>query len=243
MGFGKSLFSWLMNAIGFFVLLFGISMFTMSFFVDSLDSEGLYTIADEKIDSMIDSNLDGIKEEQLKTQGISLEDFERACEQTPGQTLCDDELLKEEIKKQIDIRESGGPITDLLTMLDDVKQKNLFLYGILLFIGGSVIILFGKSFDFIAALGVIAYESAFASFIAGVNFKVMPFLIEKLVSSSAAGMGAESELTSLIPNIILEWLNPALSKAFIVSVVLVAVFAVLGVIAYILKKKSSPKTD
>lgn len=253
MGVLKSIFSWLMTTLGFFVLLTGVFLFTMSFVVSAMDSEELYTIADAKIDKLIEDNLESIKKEQnipdLTQEQIKV--LEAQCVENPESDFCDerlfsgeltqDELMKEYLKEQMDIK--GQIESTKNAMPDFVGSFTKFatpLYGLLIFALGVLIIFIGKSFNVISSLGTIFYESAFAFAIAAINFKIMPSFIEKMVSANVMGAGsAETQFTTLIPEILLAWLGAALNKAFIVSLTLTIVFVVAYIILLIVKKKTS----
>ncbi len=248
--FLKTLFSWLLSTIGFFILLAGVGLFIFSFFVNALNEDDFNRLADEKIDSMIDNNLAKLKSEQgiveiKEEQKPQLIEFCKT--QSANNPLCDpdflsgkitqDDALKRNIKSQIDIKNSEGT-RSMIEMINQAKQINPFVYGIILFVFGSLIILVGKSFSITQTLIAVGYEGAFASVIAAVNFKILPSILEKISSVKIIGTSAEAEMSKIMPDIFLEWFKPALDNAFMASLILTGIFAVVYVIALLIKKSS-----
>lgn len=257
MGVLKSLFSWLMGIIGFFVLLSGVYLFTSSFIVQAMDTEELYNIADGKIDILIDENLDKIKEEQnipdLTSEQIA--DLKERCRENPNEGFCgdddflsgritQDEAMKKAIKAQMDIR---GQIESTKAKLPGILNTSVRyatpFYGVLVFTLGVLLVFISKFFDVMASLGTVFYETAFASFISAVNFRIVPYMIEKLASASMVG-GGGIDPTKIFVEILLSWIGPAINKAFWISLVMGIVFVVFYIILFIYQKKSSyPEAD
>lgn len=235
---------------GFFILLFGLSMFISYFFVSDLNTANLQTVYDKNIDTYITNNLNTLKTE-LKVPEIKPSDLPAIrsnCDASKDSPFCNedflsgkitvDEVVKQMLKSQLSFENAG--FDKAIAPIEQMKNSVSVGYGIGLFILGILLIFISKSFNVVLSLKAISFESAIGAIISAASFKAMPYLLQGLTSAKTSGLsGAQADLSNLLSSTMTEWMQVASDKAFFVCLIITGISAIFYIITSVIQKKQT----
>ena len=215
-----SLMKGLFGFIGRTLIGIGLTLFILSFFMN-------YAIGD--IDILEDTLKDTLIKDIEDMEGYDgLKSF---CDNNPSDDSCDIINNPDQVIEEGGFNQFIGNITTYGIYIP------LFLWGsILLFIIGFGFIYLAKK-SFILALYKVSFSSTITTALAIFYYKYFPLLFDKILSGMDFGGKIPMEVLDIVSNIIHNWLYLPLQKTYVLAIWITAVFLVITVVLFFVKKK------
>ncbi len=136
-----------------------------------------------------------------------------------GQITFDD-AVKESYKKQFEAAQNLA-LEQMRAQLSSYAQYPLLLIAI---VSGIVsLVLYVIRNGIASGVQVFAGSVSWLSFLSAVSFKLMPALIDKLLSRVSAVGEVNKLAVSLTKEVVFSWLNPAMQSGFMVSILMAGI--------------------
>ena len=213
----------LLGFIGRTLIGLGLTLFIFSFFMG-------YALSDIEILEI--TLVDVLVENVEDMEGYdSLKEF---CDDNPSDEVCDIINNPGQVLNESGFNQFINEISSYNSYVNLLRWSSVLIF----IIGFGLIYLNLKSF--ILTLYKVGFNSTITSALAIFYYRYLPVILDKiLISDQFSGLveGGSGEALSVVSNIINNWLYFPLQKTYTLAILITAVFLVITVVIYFIKKK------
>jgi len=213
----------LLGFIGRTLIGLGLTLFIFSFFMS-------YALSD--IEVLETTLVDVLVENVEDMEGYdSLKEF---CDDNPTDDACDIINNPEQVLNESGFNQFVNEISSYNSYVNLLRWASVLIF----IIGFGLIYLSLKSF--ILSLYKVSFSSTITSALAIFYYRYLPVILDKvLISDQFSGLveGGSGEALNIVSNIINNWLYFPLQKTYTLAILITAVFLVITVVVYFIKKK------
>ena len=219
--------SFLKGLLGFFGRTFvgiGLTLFIFSFFLGyALDDIGVF---EESLKESIILNLESME---------GYDELVEFCEDNPSDENCN---IINNPEQSIEDNESFDQVIGDISVYEPHLLLLRWISIVLFLLGFCLIYLTKKSF--VMAMYKVSFSSTITAALAIFYYRYLPALFDKILTGNFLGSFIEGfpvEIVDVVSNIINTWLSLPLYKTYNIAILITAIFLVLTVAFYFIKKK------